>query len=372
MGEIKNYEFRKSSIVNHQFSMTKSPYELGYRMPAEWEEHDAVWLSWPYDPITFPNRVERVERTYIKIIKAISASEQANLLVKDDGMECRVKALLSEEGVCLEGIVFHIYDYADVWFRDYGPIFIVNKDKKELAMVDWIFNAWGGKYETLERDTRIPAFINKKVNIPCFKPGIVLEGGSIDVNGNGTLITTEECLLNKNRNPALSKEDIKSYLKDYLGTEKVIWLKRGIAGDDTDGHVDDIARFVGPRTVICACEENKDDENYTVLNENYEILANSKDQDGNRLNVIKLPTPGFIGDKTGSLPGSYANFYIGNTVVLVPFYGVENDSKALSIIEGVFPDRKTEGIDCIDLIYGFGAIHCITQQQPCLGSGLNI
>jgi agmatine deiminase len=333
-------------------------------MPAEWEKHDAVWLSWPYDPTTFPDRVEGVEKTYVRIIEVLTGSEQVNLLVKDEGMESRVRALLGKEDICHKDVVFHIYDYVDVWFRDYGPVFIVNEDKKELAMVDWIFNAWGEKYKTHIRDTRIPDFINKNINIPCFKPGIVLEGGSIDVNGNGTLITTEECLLNKNRNTDLSKKDIEGYLKDYLGTRKVIWLKRGIAGDDTDGHVDDIARFVSPRTVICVCEEDKNDENYIALHENYEILFNSRDQDENRLNVIKLPMPGFISNETGRLPRSYANFYIGNTVVLVPFFGVENDSKALSIIDALFPDRKAIGIDCIDLIYGFGAIHCITQQQP--------
>ena len=344
--------------------LLSTPKKLGYSMPAEWERHDAVWLAWPHDPITFPSRVEKVEKTYGEIIKALQGSEKVNLLVKDSAMKDKVQRILEQRSVNPDGIVFHIYDYADVWFRDYGPIFLVDKKNGGLAMSHWIYNAWGRKYESLMKDTHIPEFINRNMNIPYFTPGIVLEGGSIDVNGKGTLLTTEQCLLNRNRNPNLNKYGIEEYLMKYLGVTKIIWLKNGIEGDDTDGHIDDIARFVNTTTVLCAYEENKSDINHTILHENYEILQSSKDQNGNSLNVIKLPMPGVIGDGQGRLPASYANFYIGNTVVLVPIFGHENDAKALDIIQRQFPDRRAIGINCRDLAYGLGTIHCISQQQP--------
>lgn len=329
-------------------------------MPAEWERHDATWLAWPHDTTTFPE-IEKVEKTYVEIISALHESESVALLVKDDAMRAKVAGLLNEKDVDIAKIHLTVLDYADVWIRDYGPVFVVNEEKK-IAMLHWVFNAWGGKYEELIKDTRIPEMINQRMRLKYFKPGIVLEGGSIDVNGRGTLLTTEQCLLNKNRNPNLSKEKIEQYLKDYLGVRNIVWLKKGIAGDDTDGHVDDIARFVAPSTVLCACEEDENDENYHALKENYEILLDSRDEDGNSLKIIKLPMP--VVRKEQRLPASYANFYIGNKVVLVPVFGHENDRRAMRIIQGVFPGRKVAGIDCTDLVYGFGAIHCITQQQP--------
>jgi len=261
------------------------------------------------------------------------------------------------------GVSFQIVDYADVWFRDYGPTFVANRETGSLAMVHWIFNAWGEKYPELMRDTRIPLTMNRDMALPVFTPGIVMEGGSIEVNGRGTVITTEACLLNPNRNPDLSREDIEAYLEAYIGAGHVIWLKEGIAGDDTDGHIDDIARFVDPTTVLCALEENEDDVNYAPLKENYEILKRSTDQDGTPLTVIPLPMPGAVGGED-RLPASYANFYIGNTIVLVPVFGHPNDEVALARIRQAFPDREVVGIDCTAMVPGFGAIHCISQQQP--------
>ena len=341
-----------------------TPRKLGYIMPAEWEEHDATWLAWPYESTTFPDRVEEVEEAYVKIIGTIHRSENINLFVKDVGMKKRAKNLLGKDDIDIGKINFLVVDYADVWIRDYGPTFVVNKNKNELAMVYWIFNAWGEKYEGLMKDAKIPSIISQKMQLNCFYPGIVLEGGSIDVNGKGTLLTTEQTLLNKNRNSHLNKQEIENYLKEYLGVDHIIWLKNGIAGDDTDGHIDDIARFVNPRTVLCAYEDDKTDQNYPSLKENYELLLGTKDQDGNSLEVVKLPMPGFVGDKHGRLPASYANFYIGNRVVLVPTFGHENDQLALSTIQKCFLNRKVVGINCNDLIHGFGTIHCITQQQP--------
>jgi len=341
-----------------------TPRRLGYRMPAEWERHESIWLSWPYDLDSFPE-IEKVEGAWVSIIKAIHHSETVNLLVKDEPMLDRVVETLKRASVDLHKVKFHHLGYADVWFRDYGPTFVVNQDmeKNRLAMVIWVFNAWGEKYPEMIADSRIPCLINDDLKLECFMPGIVLEGGSIDVNGEGTVLTTEQCLLNRNRNPGLGKEEIESYLKEYLGARKVIWLKQGIAGDDTDGHVDDVARFVNLTTVLCAYEEDPEDENHLALKENYELLCRESDQDGNPLKVIKLPMPGRVGQER-RLPASYANFYIGNEVVLVPIFRHKNDEVALKIIQEAFPDRKVEGIDCLAMVEGLGSIHCISQQQP--------
>lgn len=338
------------------------PSKLGYHMPAEWERHDAIWLSWPYDTDSFPE-LEAVEKTYVAIIQAIHRSERVDLQVTGQRMKDKVKGLLSNAGVNLSKVKIHIADYADVWFRDYGPTFLVNRDRKCLAMVHWIFNSWGGKYEELRKDTYIPDQMNEHLRLPAFEPGIVMEGGSIDVNGVGTVLVTEQCLLNRNRNPHLSKAEIEDYLKGYLGVRKVIWLKEGIQGDDTDGHVDDIARFVNPTTIVCAFEEDEADPNYPLLKENYEILTASTDQDDHPFTVIKIPMPGFVGQGT-RMPASYANFYIGNKVVLVPAFGHENDGEALKILRGLFPGRKVVGIYCRELVHGLGTLHCISQQQP--------
>jgi agmatine deiminase len=339
-----------------------TPSTLGYRMPAEWERHEAIWLSWPYDLESFPE-IEKVEESYVAIIRAIHEGEMVNLLARDEPMMSRILAMLGAAGVDISRVRFHAVDYADVWFRDYGPTFVVNREKRKLAMVAWIFNAWGEKYAGLMDDAKIPGIINEDLKLDCFLPGIVFEGGSIDVNGLGTALTTEQCLLNRNRNPRLGKEEIDGYLRDCLGASKVIWLKKGIAGDDTDGHVDDIARFVSPTTVLCAYEEDPEDENYLPLKENYEILCAAADQDGNPLKVIKLPMPGRVGG-VERLPASYANFYIGNDVVLVPVFGDRNDREALKIIQEAIPERAVLGINCRDLAYGLGTIHCISQQQP--------
>ena len=232
-------------------------------------------------------------------------------------------------------------------------------------MVKWIFNAWGNKYEDLKQDDSIPYEMNKHLNLPLFEPGIVLESGSIEVNGSGTLLTTEQCLLNTNRNPKLSKEEIELCLKEYFNVSNILWLKEGIIGDDTDGHIDDIARFVSQNTVVCSFEEDKKDDNYSTLKENYELLKAMRDENGKNIKVVKLPMPGFVADKEGKrLPASYANFYIGNEAVAVPVFGTKNDRKAIEILKELFPTRKVIGINCKEMIYGLGALHCCSQQQP--------
>lgn len=336
----------------------------GYRMPAEWQPHDAIWLAWPYDLLTFPDRVEKVEGTYVQIVKEIHTSEHVNLFVRDEETKQKAIRLFQEADIDLSKVTFHIHDYADVWFRDYGPIFVKNP-KHKLAMIHWKFNSWGEKYETLLKDKEIPDVINQKMALPCFQPGIVLEGGSIDVNGEGTLLTTEQCLLNENRNPDLDKQQIEQYLCEYLGVRHFIWLKRGILGDDTDGHIDDLARFVNPSTIVCAYQENPNDADYAALQENFEILTRSVDQDGKPFRIVKLPMPRVISDEGEPLPGSYTNFYIGNTKVLVPVFDDPHDVEAIAILQELFPTRKVVGIRCVDLVYGFGTLHCISQQQPC-------
>jgi len=344
------------------------PSRQGYFMPAEWEKHDATWLAWPEDRVTFPNRIERVRKRYIEIIGHLTAGEPVHLAVRDSDKKSKVRTLLKAAGVDLGKVHFHVWDYADVWFRDYGPTFVVNRETAKVAIVQWRFNAWGGKYPPLLKDGNIPYFISERMGIPLFMPGIILEGGAVDVNGCGTVLSTEQCLLNSNRNAGLSKGETAQYLADFLGAKNVIWLKRGLEGDDTDGHIDNLARFVDARTVVCAFEDDVSDENYAVLKDNYDVLSQACDQHGEPLRLAKLPMPPPLrdivrGEKT-RLAASYTNFYIGNNVVLVPAFNHPNDEKARDILREFFPGRAVVGIDCSDIIYGAGTLHCISQQQP--------
>jgi agmatine deiminase len=340
-----------------------TPIELGFRMPAEWERHESTWLSWPKDPLTFPSDIiDRVEAIYVEMIEALQIGERVDLLVNGQETEDRVSSLLSSRS----NVRFHHIKSQDVWMRDYGPIF-VKKGNHEIAVTKWIFNAWGGKYDELLRDNATGMEICKELGLRVFEPGIILEGGSIDVDGSGTCLTTRQCLLNKNRNPRLSQEEISMYLKKYLGITNLIWLGEGISGDDTDGHVDDIARFIGPDKAVCMVEVDRSDENYYALNKSYEILQKSRTSDGSPLEVIPWNMPRKVVDEEGKrLPASYANFYMGNRVVLVPVFGGRNDEDALSTLSKVFPDRKIVGINCTELVYGFGGIHCVTQQMPAI------
>ncbi len=323
-------------------------------MPAEWEKHDATWLAWPKDPDTFPKGIiGDVEAIYIKMIEALAKGEKVNVLVDDEGTKKRISSLLDAK----RNIFFYYMKTADVWIRDYGPIFV--KNKSDAAAIKWIFNAWGNKYDDLKKDNEVGMGIAKSTGLGIFQPNIVLEGGSIDTNGMGTCITTEQCLLNENRNPQLNRKEIENYLKEYLGFTNVIWLKEGIVGDDTDGHVDDIARFVNKNTIVCMVEENAKDKNYQVLKSNLELLKKSKE-----LNIVPIPMPRRIDADDRRLPASYANFYIGNSAVLVPTFNDKNDKEAISTIGKFFPHREVIGIDCESLVYGFGGIHCVAQQQP--------
>ena len=340
-----------------------TPRKLGFFMPAEWEQHDAIWLSWPHNKNTFPN-LTAVEDAYTRFIAAIVPSERIELFVPDSAIHRRVKTRLMSAGIDLSRVTIRTTSYSDVWIRDYGPTFVVNPALKKLAMVRWEFNAWGEKYEDQIADGCIPAEMNRWLDLPVFRPGIILEGGSIDTNGRGTVLTTHACLLNKNRNPNLTKDEIEDYLTEYLGAVKIIWLNQGIAGDDTDGHIDDIARFVSPSTIVCAYEDNPDDENYTALKENYVILTCATDQEEKPFTVIRLPMPAPVINGDERYPASYTNFYIGNTVVIVPVFDDPSDEKALRIIQELFPERTVMGINARAMVEGFGTFHCATQQQP--------
>lgn len=340
-----------------------TPRKLGYFMPAEWERHEAVWLSWPHNKYTFPNLAE-VEEAYVRFIAGITPSERVELFVPTPLINRMVKGRLRNAGVDLSRVTLRTIQYADVWIRDYGPTFVINPALGLSAMVHWDFNAWGEKYEDQIADGQVPTDMNRWLNLPVFTPGIILEGGSIDTNGRGTVLTTQACLLNRNRNPDLTRDQIEEYLREYLGAVKVIWLNRGVAGDDTDGHVDDIARFVSPTTVVCAWEENPADENYAALNENYEILRAATDQEDNPFTVIKLPMPAPVVSGEDRCPASYTNFYIGNTVVIVPIFDDPHDAEALRILQDLFPERTVMGINARAMVEGYGTFHCATQQQP--------
>ena len=338
--------------------MNATPRALGYRMPAEWEPQEAIWLSWPHNETTWPGALlSGVQQSYAEIIQALHRQQKIKLLVRDANAEAQVRTFLDGFDIQLTQVVFLHIASEDAWIRDYGPTFVVRAGG-ELAMVKWTFNAWGDKYDDLLKDNRIPYELNRIEKLAMFEAGIVLEGGSIEVNGAGTVLTTEQCLLNVNRNPQLNRGNIENYLKDYLGVSSVVWLNEGIVGDDTDGHIDDIARFVNEDTVVCAFEDDPSDENHALLQENYELLK----QTG--FHVIKLPMPGFVGDNQGRLPASYANFYIGNRAVVVPQFGHINDQRALDILRDCFPGRRVVGVNCTAMVHGLGTIHCCSQQEP--------
>jgi agmatine deiminase len=344
-----------------------TPSELGYRMPAEWQRHTATWLTWPKDPETWPNRVPQVEEIFLQMMAALAPHEIVNLLVDDPETEAAVRARCVFPSA--ENIRCHQIPTVDSWIRDYGPNFLIN-DKNQLAYNDWIFNAWGNKYEELKRDDSIPTRLESLLQAPRFTPGIVMEGGSIEVNGAGCVLTTEQCLLNANRNPHLSKDEIEQYLKSYLGVEKVLWLGEGIVGDDTDGHIDDIARFVAPNVIVCAVEDDPEDANYKLLQDNLQRLRAMTDVQGRAFEIVTLPMPGVVGGTSTDnrnldrLPASYANFYIANEVVLAPVFGHANDARAVDTLRRLFPDRRVVDINCEPLVWGMGTIHCVSQQQP--------
>jgi agmatine deiminase len=342
----------------------KTPAQLGYRMPAEWEPHASTWLSWPRrEGISFPDSFDRVLPTLRAMVEALLTSEPVNINVCNGAHEAEARAAL--DGLDPTRLTFHLIPTNEPWCRDHGPIFVTRANHPRLAVIDWDYNAWGGKYPPCDLDEVVPTRIAEKLGLPVFYPRMILEGGSIDVNGAGALLTSESCLLNKNRNPNLSREEIEKRLRDFVGVRDIFWLGDGIEGDDTDGHIDDLTRFVAERTAVTVVEDNRDDKNYEPLQENLARLKRIRI--GNApLEIHVLPMPAKIVREGMRLPASHANFYIANECVLLPTFADPNDAKAISILEKLFPFRRIVPIDCRELIWGLGTFHCLTQQQPAL------
>ena len=345
-------------------AQTNFPATAGFYFPAEWHQHTATWLSWPHKGESWPGKIGLIYPKYCEFIKALTEGELVRINVADEQMMAFAKQQLLAAGVDLNKVEFYEFPTNDAWCRDHGPAFLINSATKEKAIVDWDYNAWGNKYPPYDLDDVIPTKIAQRFGLPVFHPGIVMEGGSVDFNGKGTLITSTACLLNKNRNPELNQEQIEGYLRNYYGVEQVLWVTEGIIGDDTDGHIDDTARFVNEDTVVAVVEENKNDENYTILQENLQTLKTMRLLNGKQLNIVELPMPEPVFYQEQRLPASYANFYIANAAVVMPTFRGANDQKALDILQQCFSDRKVVGIDSTDIIWGLGSFHCLSQQEP--------
>lgn len=342
-----------------------TPKELGYYFPAEWVKHASTWLSYPHNENSWPDKIETIFPFYNKFVKELAKGEIVNINVLNQEMRERVSKELVALGVDMTKIVFHDFKTNDAWCRDHGASILLNKDGKSRAVVDWDYNAWGGKYPA-ELDNMIPSQMAKYLGLEVFRPEIVMEGGSVDFNGKGTLLTTTACLLNENRNPSLKQSQIEEKLINYYGVENVIWLADGVEGDDTDGHVDDITRFVNEDTVITVVEENISDYNYEPLQENLKLLNKARLENGKQINVVELIMPEPVIWEDQRLPASYANFYIANEAVIVPIFNCKNDNMAIYTLEECFKDRKVIGIDSTEIIWGLGSFHCLSQQEPAL------
>jgi len=368
-------------------SSASIPASLGFRMPAEWAPHRGTWLSWPHRESSWPGKFEPIPGVFVEIVRQLAPHEEVHINVTGPEMAADVTARLAAAQLAATdlggaekpgrrapsarrpAIFLHHNPTDDAWCRDHGPIFVQRETasgRREEAIVDWGYNAWGGKYPPFDADDVIPSRIGASFGIRVFKSDVIMEGGSIDVNGRGTLLTTESCLLNPNRNPALSKAQIEAALKQYLGVTNILWLGDGIEGDDTDGHVDDLSRFVDESTVVTVVEDDPRDRNFAPLKENLERLRRMTDQDGRPLRVVTLPMPPAMHYNDQRLPASYANFYIANGVVLLPAYHPRTDEAARATLQRCFPDRQVLLIDSGDLVWGLGSFHCVTQQWPAL------
>jgi agmatine deiminase len=355
-------------------STEKPPGALGFRMPAEWEPHEATWLGWPHNRSDWPGKIVPIQWVYGEIVRKLAPAEKVRILVKTPAYEAQARHVLEGVGLDMAQIEFFAIPTNRGWTRDSGPIFISRPGKeREVAIARFRFNAWA-KYPDWKLDDKVPELVADAQDRQVFPAlhdgrGVVLEGGSIDVNGRGTVLTTEECLLDQRvqvRNPGMTGAQVEVALAHYLGAWHTIWLGRGIAGDDTHGHVDDLCRFVNHRTVVLCREENRKDANYALLAENFERLQAARLEDGSRIQIVEIPMPAPLYFRGQRLPASYANFYIANAAVLVPTFNDPNDRIALGILGDLFPDRPVVGIHCVDLVWGLGTLHCMTQQQPAL------
>ena len=365
----------KAESATTRVDSQPTPKDLGYRLPAEWEPHEATWLSWPHKEASWPGRIDSIFPVYAQMVAALARSEAVHINVNDTEMEAKARRFVEQAGGGAQcKIHFHQFPTNDAWCRDHGAIILkhraagVSRLSNSRLATDWDYNAWGDKYPPYDLDNLIPARMADVLDIPCQKGGMVLEGGSIDSNGAGLLLTTESCLLNPNRNPQLTRDQIEVRLVEMLGVEKILWLGDGIVGDDTDGHIDDITRFVGERVVVTAIEDDPADENHKPLLENLRRLEAMTDLEGRPFEIVTIPMPPPVVYKAQRLPASYANFYIANTVVLLPTYNHPNDERVRATLAALFPTREVVGLDCTDIIWGLGAFHCLTQQVPAASS----
>ena len=333
-------------------------------MPAEWEPHEATWLAWPHEHSDWPGKFEPIPWVYGEIVRRLACVERVRILVQDRGLVAAARRVLTKCHADTAAVEFYVCPTDRSWTRDFAPIFVHDVTGRTV-ITNWMFNGWA-KYPNWRRDNAVPDYIARKLRMHQVRPGLVLEGGSIDVNGRGALLTTKECLLSpvQARNPGLSREELEAAFGHFLGVRKVLWLNRGIVGDDTHGHVDDIARFVGQCTVVAAAEPEKSDPNHLPLQENLRLLRRMKDQDGRRLRVVTVPMPAPLFFDGQRLPASYVNFYIANRLVLVPTFNDPRDRVALRTLSQVFPKHEVVGIHAVDLVLGLGTLHCMTQQQP--------
>lgn len=342
-----------------------TPRQAGYYFPAEFSRHSATWLSWPHKEASWPGKIASIYPFYCQFVKELAKGEEVCINVADEAMRASAIRHLQAAGADLEMVRFFLHPTNDAWCRDHGPAFLINPAaRQKKVIVDWGYNAWGNKYPPFDLDDVIPTLVGKALNLPVYHPGIIMEGGSVDFNGKGTLITSTCCLLNANRNAHLNQEQVEDYLRGYYGVEQVLWVKEGIIGDDTDGHIDDTVRFIDEDTVVTVIEEDAADENYALLRENLADLSTMRLLNGKQLNIIELPMPDAVIYEDQRLPASYANFYIANESVIVPTYRCDRDEKALQILQDCFPARRVVGIDSTEIIWGLGSFHCLSQQEP--------
>ena len=340
-----------------------TPFSDSYHFPAEWEPHEATWLTYPHNDDSFPGKLESVYPSYMRFVAEIAKSEKVRINVPS-AFKDRLIQQLHEVNANIGQVEIFERDSNDVWCRDHGPAFVVRDiPERQKAVVDWEFNAWGGKYP-FEADNLITGAIAADFYLPVYRPGIVMEGGSVEFNGQGTVLTTKACLLNPNRNPHLNQSQIEQYLHDYYGVHQVLWLGDGIAGDDTDGHIDDITRFANANTIITAVETNRNDVNFEPLRENLRILQKIRLLNGRQPEIAELPMPAPVICNGQRLPASYANFYITSDAVIVPTFRCPQDDHAMQILTICFPDRRVVDIDSTEIVWGFGSFHCLSQQEP--------
>ncbi len=341
------------------------PKEQGYFFPAEWHPHIATWITFPHNDHSWQEeKLSKMYPEYFALIKAISIGEQVRINVNSEDLKSFVESQLPVYGIDPSKIEFNIQKTNDAWCRDHGPAFLVKERSSDRLLVDWEYNAWGGKYPPFEEDNSLPLTIASHLSLPSVSPGIIMEGGSVDFNGAGTVLTSRSCLLNPNRNPHLNQAQIEEYLTNYYGVSQVLWVSDGIVGDDTDGHIDDTVRFVNSNTVIAMVEPNELDENHAVLAANLKELKQMVLLDGSPLKAVEIPMPDAVVIDGFRAPGSYANFYICNAGVLVPIFGCPQDEIALSILGELFTDRPVIGLSAREIIWGQGSFHCLTQQEP--------